>query len=444
MFFGLGLLVATLIALMVLPAVWHRAVRLTTRRIEAAVPVSLFEIQADKDQQRAAFALNQCRLELRATELQETIAGNARTLEQHRLKIVALEQDLAKRAEAHAGLVADHADLNERYAAEVSALEERTTHLAETTLRLATRDGELAESRSLLERTRLDLEQEIGRTRDLTTQLAARDAALVTRAGEVSALTAKGQQLASDLARTEAALADVTGTLEAERLAARNAQELADAARGTLETDLAATRENLALQSEAARSRAERVAALERERDRLARDLAQATAELEAARILAHALEQSRTAEFERAQTDLRRLGQEMDILRADHSMMVTALENARASARSSLGGSPLAGASQGDLDVLRNTLADVAARIVAQALPEEAVSNPSHKKASDASDGTAPATPGTISLADRIQQVRAEGQMTSDGDVETPANSLSAPANAPSPTRRSAGRRTS
>jgi chromosome segregation ATPase len=63
MFFALGFLGATLIALITLSAVWHRAVRLTTKRIEGAIPVSMVEIQADKDQLRAEFAMSTRRLE---------------------------------------------------------------------------------------------------------------------------------------------------------------------------------------------------------------------------------------------------------------------------------------------------------------------------------------------------------------------------------------------
>jgi hypothetical protein len=57
MYFALGLLVAGLIALIIMPAVWKRAVRLTKRRIEAATPITLSEFRADKDQLRAEFAL---------------------------------------------------------------------------------------------------------------------------------------------------------------------------------------------------------------------------------------------------------------------------------------------------------------------------------------------------------------------------------------------------
>src|SRR5437016_13850718 len=62
MYFGLGFLIASLFGLVILPLVHGRAVRLTARRLEAATPVSMAEIQADKDQLRAEFAMSTRRL----------------------------------------------------------------------------------------------------------------------------------------------------------------------------------------------------------------------------------------------------------------------------------------------------------------------------------------------------------------------------------------------
>jgi chromosome segregation ATPase len=64
MYFGIGFLVAALIGLVVIPLVHGRAVRLTMRRLEAATPLSMAEIQADKDQLRAEFAMSTRRLEM--------------------------------------------------------------------------------------------------------------------------------------------------------------------------------------------------------------------------------------------------------------------------------------------------------------------------------------------------------------------------------------------
>src|ERR1700755_598760 len=62
-------LVSMLCGLMIVPLVHSRAVRLTTRRLEAATPLSMAEIQADKDQLRAEFAMSARRLEMSVDQL---------------------------------------------------------------------------------------------------------------------------------------------------------------------------------------------------------------------------------------------------------------------------------------------------------------------------------------------------------------------------------------
>src|ERR1043166_8183241 len=69
MFFGLGFLAASLLGLIIVPFVHGRAVRLTVRRLEAATPLSMAEIQADKDQLRAEFAMSTRRLEMSVEQL---------------------------------------------------------------------------------------------------------------------------------------------------------------------------------------------------------------------------------------------------------------------------------------------------------------------------------------------------------------------------------------
>src|SRR6266436_3634428 len=69
MYLAIGFLVSMLFELMILPLVHNRAVRLTTRRMEAATPLSMAEIQADKDQLRAEFAMSARRLEMSVDQL---------------------------------------------------------------------------------------------------------------------------------------------------------------------------------------------------------------------------------------------------------------------------------------------------------------------------------------------------------------------------------------
>src|SRR6202142_31620 len=69
MYLAIGFLVSMLFGLMIVPLVHNRAVRLTTRRLEAATPLSMAEIQADKDQLRAEFAMSARRLEMSVDKL---------------------------------------------------------------------------------------------------------------------------------------------------------------------------------------------------------------------------------------------------------------------------------------------------------------------------------------------------------------------------------------
>jgi len=69
MYVAIGFLISMLCGLLFVPLVHNRAVRLTKRRLEAATPVSMAEIQADKDQLRAEFAMSARRLEISVEQL---------------------------------------------------------------------------------------------------------------------------------------------------------------------------------------------------------------------------------------------------------------------------------------------------------------------------------------------------------------------------------------
>src|ERR1041385_6619084 len=107
MYFGIGFLFAALIGIVVVPLVHSRAVRLTMRRLEAATPLSMAEIQADKDQLRAEFAMSTRRLEL--------------SVEQMKAKTTSQLAELGKKTDAINKL---KAELGEKTAA-VFALEAR-------------------------------------------------------------------------------------------------------------------------------------------------------------------------------------------------------------------------------------------------------------------------------------------------------------------------------
>src|SRR5262247_1873227 len=100
MFFGIGFLVAGLIGIVVIPLVHYRAVRLTVRRLEAAAPLSMAEIQADKDQLRAEFAMSTRRLEMSVEELKTRSTSQLAELGKKGDAINRLKVELGEKAAA--------------------------------------------------------------------------------------------------------------------------------------------------------------------------------------------------------------------------------------------------------------------------------------------------------------------------------------------------------
>jgi chromosome segregation ATPase len=147
MYFALGLLAASLVSLIILPAVWKRAVRLTKRRIEAATPITMAEFRADKDQLRAEFALSTRRLEMNVEALRKRLAEQLGDVNQKRTDLGALKAERDLHLKEVKELEAREAELRAR----VTELEREGTDLAQ---RLRMRERELDVRSSELEALR--------------------------------------------------------------------------------------------------------------------------------------------------------------------------------------------------------------------------------------------------------------------------------------------------
>jgi chromosome segregation ATPase len=144
MYFALGLLVAGLIALIVMPAVWRRAVRLTKKRIEAATPITLAEFRADKDQLRAEFALSTRRLEMNVEALRARLAEQIRDIGKSRNDVSAIKSERDQHLTVIRELEEREAELRNR----ILDLEKEGTDLAQ---RLRMRDREFEDKVAELE-----------------------------------------------------------------------------------------------------------------------------------------------------------------------------------------------------------------------------------------------------------------------------------------------------
>src|SRR5690242_5307189 len=110
MYFGIGFLVASLFGLILIPLVHNRAVRLTVRRLEAATPLSMAEIQADKDQLRAEFAMSTRRLELSVEQLKSRTTSQLAELGKKTDAINRLKVELGEKTAAIFSLEAREKD----------------------------------------------------------------------------------------------------------------------------------------------------------------------------------------------------------------------------------------------------------------------------------------------------------------------------------------------
>src|SRR5438445_5781732 len=153
MFVGIGFLVAGLLVIGVIPLVHARAERLTQRRLEALTPLSMAEIQADKDQLRAEFAMSTRRLEMSVEQMKAKTSSQLAEIGKKSEAIGRLKLELGEKTAGLFALEAKEKQLNDdlqslgnELAAKSSALEEAERTLAATQAELGQVSGNFHES----------------------------------------------------------------------------------------------------------------------------------------------------------------------------------------------------------------------------------------------------------------------------------------------------------
>ena len=132
MIFGIGFLAASLCGLVVIPLFHNRAVRLTKKRLEAAAPLSMAELQADKDQLRAEFAMSTRRLELMIEQLKADSAGQLAELGKKADAVNLLKIEMHDKAAQIETLQTSEAALQDRLNETSAALSAKTVLLNDT------------------------------------------------------------------------------------------------------------------------------------------------------------------------------------------------------------------------------------------------------------------------------------------------------------------------
>ena len=144
MYAAIGFLVASLLVIGIIPLVHARAVRLTMRRLEAVTPMSMAEIQADKDQLRAEFAMSTRRLEMSVEQLKAKTTSQLAEIGKKTEAIGRLKLELGEKTEQLFAFETRDKEINEQFTGTTQELEARTSALQ-------TVEQALAETRNKLQ-----------------------------------------------------------------------------------------------------------------------------------------------------------------------------------------------------------------------------------------------------------------------------------------------------
>ena len=175
LFFALGFLCAVFLVSLIAPAVWRRAVVLTRRRLEASLPLTPAEIQADKDRVRAEYAMTTRRLEMTVKGLQEKAAEQL--------------VEIGRGREALKGLAVEKKDKNQA----LSDLQAKTAELRQREEDQQRLSDRLAQTERALEKRALELQKLEQMYDDASFSSSNRQIELVARESEL-------EKLANDIA----------------------------------------------------------------------------------------------------------------------------------------------------------------------------------------------------------------------------------------------------
>lgn len=158
---------------MIAPTLWRRAVFLTRKRIESAIPLTANELQADKDKQRAEHAMALRKVEILVGKLRAKSTLDAQNNVQQSEQIKLLKAELVSQREFNVDLDKSLLALNDKMASSGLEIQDLNLQLSTTSAELAARTGQLesltrihqdAEKRISDDERRLgEFEQDVGK-----------------------------------------------------------------------------------------------------------------------------------------------------------------------------------------------------------------------------------------------------------------------------------------
>lgn len=208
MYLAIGFLVSMLCGLMIVPMVHNRAVRLTIKRLEAATPLSMAEIQADKDQLRAEFAMSARRLEMNVEQLKNKTTSQLAELGKKSDAINRLKMELGEKNAAIFAIEAREKSLQEQLRANEADIEARAQSLQDAEQTLGDRKAEMAKLNAALTEQTAAVAAARAEAEEVQSRFANLERALATKSGEAADLGKRIKELDERLAAQDNTLAE--------------------------------------------------------------------------------------------------------------------------------------------------------------------------------------------------------------------------------------------
>ncbi len=214
MYFGIGFLVAALIVIVIIPLVHNRAVRLTLQRLEASTPLSIAEIQADKDQMRAEFAMSTRRLEMSVDQLKGKTTNQLAEIGKKGDAINQLKVELGEKTATIFALEARDKAMRDQLRIAEEEVDFKTAAKVEAEHALSDKEAALAKLESELDERSMQADSQKVEIVALKTQVDALKERLTDATNEVKAVEDRRDAARAELMKATQNLADERGKVE--------------------------------------------------------------------------------------------------------------------------------------------------------------------------------------------------------------------------------------
>lgn len=205
MLFALGFILAALIAMFLGRGLWNYGVKIGQRRMQKLSPLSITEVQADRDRLRAEYAVMTRKLELRLDDLKDRMAEQMAEVSRNKTRIEDLHGEIDERDQLLAERESEAAAMKAKFEPLETELASRTASIQQLKEQLRNKSEQADGAQRELVQLRVQLEEKDNLIAELEAKTAAAehqkeiDKAITDKVAHISKLTETIQEHKNNL-----------------------------------------------------------------------------------------------------------------------------------------------------------------------------------------------------------------------------------------------------